>query len=63
MLGVDDLLADKGFDLSDLEAALRRAQPSARRPPPRYYEVDVSLEELYTGCVKRVRHTRLDSAG
>lgn len=63
MKGVDDLLADKSVDLSDIESALRRAQPGARRPPPKYYEVDVTLEELYTGCVKPVLHRRVDSVG
>ena len=40
------------FDLADIEAALAkvRANLGKRRPPPTYYEVDVTLEELYTGC-------------
>ena len=54
MMGVDDLVDETDFDLADLEAALARVKPGARRPAPTYYEVDVSLEELYTGCIKQV---------
>jgi DnaJ-domain-containing protein 1 len=60
MMGVDDLMEDKAFDLADLDGALSRVREriGRRRPPPTYYEVDVALEELYTGCVKSVEHTR-----
>jgi hypothetical protein len=53
---VDELLSDKDFDLADIEAALNRVRANLgkRRPPPTYYEVDVTLEELYTGCTKEV---------
>ena len=61
LLGVDDLLADKDSDLADIEAALSRvrSQLGKRRPPPTYYDVDVTLEELYTGCTKEVEHVRI----
>ena len=60
MMGVDELMADKDFDLADVEAALSRVKEGLgkRRPPPTYYEVDVTLEELYTGCVKEVTHVK-----
>ena len=53
-------MADKDFDLSDIEAALAKVRNGLgkRRPAPTYYEVDVTLEELYTGCVKEVAHMR-----
>ena len=65
MMGVDELMADKDFDLGDIEAALAKVRNGLgkRRPPPRYYEVDVSLEELYTGCVKSVPHSRTKPDG
>lgn len=63
MMGVDDLLGETDFDLSDLEAALARVKPGARRPAPTYYEVDVTLEELFLGCVKNVPHERTDAQG
>ena len=61
MLGVDDLLADKDSDLADIEAALNKVKEGLgkRRPPPTYYDVDVTLEELYTGCTKEVTHTKI----
>ena len=45
-------------DLSDLDAAVKRTRPPPRRAPPVYYDVDVTLEELFTGCVKTVAHER-----
>lgn len=60
MMGVDELMSDTDFDLADIEAALQRVRQGLgrRRPPPTYYEVDVTLEEMYTGCVKEVVHAR-----
>ena len=64
VMGVDDLLADKDFDLADIEAALAKVRNGLgkRRPAPTYYEVDVTLEELYTGCTKEVTHVRVVGA-
>jgi len=64
MMGVDDLLADKDFDLADIAAALAKVRNGLgkRRPAPTYYEVDVTLEELYTGCTKEVTHVRVVGA-
>ena len=61
MIGVDDLLSDKDFDLADIEAALGRVRANLgrRRPPPTYYDIDVTLEELYTGCTKELTHVRV----
>ena len=60
MMGVDELMQDTDFDLADIEAALNRVKQGLgkRRPAPTYYEVDVTLEELYTGCAKEVVHVK-----
>ena len=44
-----------------VECARRRLPP--RRPPPVYVEVAVTLEELYAGCVKRLRVRGLEGGG
>lgn len=45
-------------DLTTSAARSCAGMGGKRRPAPQYYEVDVSLEELYTGCVKTVDHHR-----
>ena len=48
---------------TDTAETMRRVQPPARRAPPTYVEVELSLEEFAAGCVRHVEHERRGNDG
>ena len=63
MMAAAKMAKDPKEKFTDMDAAVKKAKPPPRRAPPVYYEVELTLEEFFRGCTKRVTHHRTFADG